>query len=111
VLAETMAVIVYSRFSPRFIAAGYAILLMSTAGLVTWGASVALLVFYRDWLPGTVVLVLGLLCAVYHGFQVRVSEWHCYNTSHDDTLRSVMRFYCDPLLFLVDATCAKVCVK
>jgi hypothetical protein len=53
VLAETTAVIVYSRCSPRFIATGYAILLMSTAGLVTWGASVALLVFYRDWLPGT----------------------------------------------------------
>ncbi len=102
VFMQSLAVVIYTKMSPRMISTIHALIYMLVASVVVWGISIASFVIEHDWLAGTVVLILSVAAAAYHAFQIRVSEAHGYNMSWDDTVLSIIQFYGDPVLLSFD---------
>ena len=94
VWAQTVAVIVYCRLSPRILVPfPTAFLFMIGTTLLVWSASLALFVVEHDWSSAIVVLVIALACCAYHTFQLRKMEEYAYNSSWADVMLSIVQFY------------------
>ncbi len=97
---QSMSVVAYARLSPQFISTVTAMVYMTISSLVVWAISIAVFVVERDWLAGTVILIISTMCIAYHGLEIRLTEAR-YNLSWDDTILSMVQFYADPILLLV----------
>lgn len=97
---ECMAIVFYARFSPQSISTVYAMMYMAIGALIVWAISIAVFVVERDWVSGTIILIIAGLCTAYHGLQIRLTEAR-YNLSWEDTILSIVQFYCDPILLVV----------
>jgi hypothetical protein len=107
VWAQSIAVIVYAKLTPRGnMYTSHAMLYMAFASLIVWGISIALFYVDHDWLSAGLVLGFAALCIVYHGHEMRACEAR-YNASWEDAALSVVQFYGDPVLYVVAALDAK----
>jgi hypothetical protein len=94
VWAQTVAVIVYCRLSPRILVPfPTAMLFMMGTMLLVWASGLALFVVEHDWRSAVVVLCISLACCVYHTFQLKRMEEYAYNSSWADVMLSIVQFY------------------
>ncbi len=103
---ESLIIIIYAKRSPQDISTGWALLYMCIGAVAVWGIFIAEFVIERDWISGTIILLLGLGCAVYHAFQLRMSEVHLFNASWEDMILSIAHFYGEPVILMIDKFCA-----
>ena len=104
--AEALVIIIYCKVSPHQLSTPRALVFMCIAAVAVWGICIAEFVIEHDWIAGTVILILGLGCAAYNAYQIRASEDHHYNTSWEDMVQAIVRFYGEPVILVMDKFCS-----
>ncbi|MBX9636556.1 MAG: hypothetical protein K2Q45_03285 [Nitrosomonas sp.] len=94
VWAETVAVLIHCKLSPRAIVAfPKAFLYMCSSTFFVWAICIALFVVEHDWPSAVVILIIAVLCCAYHAWQIKKMEHYCYNSSAEDVMLSIVQFY------------------
>lgn len=91
--AETVAMIAYCKLSPRSIQTFSAACYMTGAALLVWAVGIASFIYQGDWPSAVVILGLACLFTAHHVFAISMHSSHAYNTSWQDSLVAVVRFY------------------
>jgi hypothetical protein len=91
--AETIAVMVYCKLSPRMVLFKTAAFYMTLAALCVWAIGIPSFIVQGDWPSAIVILVLGMACTAHGVHQIYIIDQHAYNSSWQDVLLSIVQFY------------------
>ena len=100
--AQHLSVLLYVRHAgAKHLQTLRVVALMVAATLCMWCLNIVTFVSRHDWVPGSTMLGLAVLSIRYVAWQLRRSVRR-YNTSWADAVRSVVEFYGDPALVVVE---------
>lgn len=101
---QGVVVVGYTRYAPDAINVIHALLAMCVVTFVFWGICIFTFLVEHAWLGPIITLVVALVCALYHAYQLRrVKHEDRYNLSDKDALLAIVQLYGDPVLIACQA--------
>lgn len=91
--AQSLAMIVYTRLSPRNVDRGTAVSAMLFASAVVWSASIYAFLIEKDWIVSGVMIVWAALLACYNVWQIANVKDN-FGMSWEDVVHVCAQYYC-----------------
>lgn len=93
---QSLALVAYTKLSPREIDSTHALLIVQGTGLFVWCCCVYSFIMDEQWRAGMILFILSVSSGFYCWHQVRVAA-NRYNLTWTDAQLSVIQFYSDPI--------------
>ena len=96
IFMESMAMVIYSFASKRYMDPVWAAGFMSAGGLIGWLCGLYIFINENDWITSLVLFLLFVIgCSAYSAYQIKLVGR--FSLSRKDLVRAVVHYYSDPV--------------